>query len=71
MHFQFGFEESFGFLSGRTYGTRTPVVAAMLAAEMAAVARDRGMTLYDWLQDLFRPFRACRGADTFDLAGIP
>ncbi len=56
MHFQFGFEESFGFLSGTDVRDKDAVVAAMLAAEMAAVARDRGMTLYDWLQDLFRRF---------------
>ena len=56
MHFQFGFEESFGYLSGTDVRDKDAVVAAMLAAEMAASARDRGMTLYDLLQDLFSRF---------------
>lgn len=56
MHFQFGFEESFGYLAGTDVRDKDAVVASMLAAEMAAVARDRGQTLYDLLQDLFRRF---------------
>ena len=56
MHFQFGFEESFGFLSGTDVRDKDAVVASMLAAEMAASARDRGMTLFDLLQDLFHRF---------------
>ncbi len=56
MHFQFGFEESFGYLAGTDVRDKDAVVASMLAAEMAASARDRGMTLSDLLQDLFRRF---------------
>jgi len=56
MHFQFGFEESFGYLAGRDVRDKDAVVTSMLIAEMAAVARDQGQTLYDRLQDLFRRF---------------
>ncbi len=56
MHFQFGFEESFGYLAGTHVRDKDAVVSSMLAAEMAAFARQRGKTLYDLLQDLFRRF---------------
>ena len=56
MHFQFGFEESFGYLAGRDVRDKDAVVTSMLIAEMAAVARDQGLTLYDRLQDLYRRF---------------
>jgi phosphoglucomutase len=55
-HFQFGFEESFGFLAGTQVRDKDAVVTSMLIAEMAAVARERGLTLFDLLQDLFRRF---------------
>lgn len=56
MHFQFGFEESFGYLAGRDVRDKDAVVTTMLIAEMAAVARDQGLTLYDRLQDLYKRF---------------
>ncbi len=56
MHFQFGFEESFGYLAGTDVRDKDAVVTSMLIAEMAAVARDQGLTLYDRLQDLFKRF---------------
>ena len=55
-HFQFGFEESFGFLAGRDVRDKDAVVTSMLIAEMAAAAADRGQTLYDALQDLYKRF---------------
>ncbi len=55
-HFQFGFEESFGFLAGRDVRDKDAVVTSMLIAEMAASARDRGQTLYDALMDLYKRF---------------
>ena len=54
--FLFGFEESFGFLSGTDVRDKDAVVTSMLIAEMAATARERGQTLYDCLQDLYRRF---------------
>ncbi|HBP37974.1 MAG TPA: phosphoglucomutase [Clostridiales bacterium] len=56
MHFQFGFEESFGYLAGRNVRDKDAVVTSMLIAEMAAGARDRSLTLYDLLQDLYQRF---------------
>lgn len=55
-HFQFGFEESYGYLSGRNVRDKDAVVAAMLIAGMAAQSMDRGQTLIDRLEDLFRRF---------------
>jgi phosphoglucomutase len=55
-HFQFGFEESFGYLAGLDVRDKDAVVTSMLIAEMAASARDRGQTLYDALMDLYRRF---------------
>jgi phosphoglucomutase len=56
MHFQFGFEESFGYLAGRDVRDKDAVVTSMLIAEMAAVARDQGQTLYDRLQSLYERY---------------
>ncbi len=56
MAFQFGFEESFGYLAGRDVRDKDAVVTSMLIAEMAASARDRGLTLDDLLQNLFSRF---------------
>ncbi|MDW7658874.1 MAG: phospho-sugar mutase [Bacillota bacterium] len=56
MHFLFGFEESYGYLAGTDVRDKDGVVTSMLIAEMAAVARDRGLTLADLLQDLYGRF---------------
>ena len=59
MHFQFGFEESFGYLAGRDVRDKDAVVTSMLIAEMAAAARDRGLTLYDLLQEIYQRYGFC------------
>ncbi len=56
MSFLFGFEESFGYLAGRDVRDKDAVVTSMLIAEMAAVARERGLTLADLLEELFQRF---------------
>lgn len=56
MHFQFGFEESFGYLAGRDVRDKDAVVTSMLIAEMAAAASDMGQTLYDRLQALYERY---------------
>lgn len=56
MHFQFGFEESYGYLAGTDVRDKDAVVAVMLIAEMAAVARSESKTLYDLLQELFKKY---------------
>ncbi|MHB1453716.1 MAG: phospho-sugar mutase [Saccharofermentanales bacterium] len=53
MNFEFGFEESFGYLAGKDVRDKDAVVAVMLVGEMAAAARSRSMTLYDLLQELY------------------
>ena len=55
-HFQFGFEESYGYLSGTSVRDKDAVVAAMLVCGMAAQSKDRGETLYDRLQGLFAKY---------------
>lgn len=56
MHYLFGFEESYGYLAGTEVRDKDAVVTSMLIAEMAAVAREKGLTLYDLLQDIYRRF---------------
>lgn len=51
--FLFGFEESYGYLKGTYARDKDAVVASLLIAEMAAAYRERGMTLYDALQELY------------------
>lgn len=49
-----GGEESFGYLAGDYVRDKDGVSACSLAAEAAAWAKDKmGMTLYEWLQDLY------------------
>ena len=49
-----GGEESFGYLAGDYVRDKDGVSACSLAAEAAAWCRDtKGMTLYEWLQDLY------------------
>lgn len=55
-HFQFGFEESIGYLAGTEVRDKDAVVASMLIAEMAASAACEGKTLYDRLQDLYKKY---------------
>jgi len=54
--FLFGYEESYGYLSGTFVREKDGVMATMQIAEMAAWYRRKGMTLYDALQDLYREF---------------
>ena len=52
-----GGEESFGYLGGSYVRDKDGVSACSLAAEAAAWCRDtKGMTLYEWLQDLYVKF---------------
>ena len=54
--FLFGFEESYGYLSGTYARDKDAVVASMLICEMAAWYKDRGMTLYDAMQALYKEY---------------
>lgn len=55
-HFQFGFEESYGYLSGVDVRDKDAVVAAMLIAGMLAQSRQRGQSLVDRLQNIYKRF---------------
>jgi len=52
----FGFEESYGCLAGTYARDKDAVVATMLVCEMAAYYKQRGMTLYDGLQELYAKY---------------
>ncbi|MBQ2897677.1 MAG: phospho-sugar mutase [Clostridia bacterium] len=54
--FVFGYEESYGYLSGSYARDKDAVVASMLIAEMAAFYADRNMTLYDGLVEIYEEF---------------
>ncbi len=50
--YQFGFEESYGYLAGTHARDKDAVVASMLICEMAAYYADRGRSLLDVLKQL-------------------
>lgn len=56
MHFQFAFEESYGYLAGTDVRDKDAVVAAMLLAEMAATARNEGLTIADYLDRFYTKY---------------
>ncbi|MBO4474730.1 MAG: phospho-sugar mutase [Clostridiales bacterium] len=55
-HFQFGFEESYGYLAGLDVRDKDAVVAAMLIAGMYAQSRERGQSLLDRLNSIYERF---------------
>ena len=54
--FIFGFEESYGYLSGTYARDKDAVVASMLIAEMALYYREKGLCLYDQLQNIYKKY---------------
>lgn len=52
----FGYEESFGYLSGTHARDKDAVVASMLFAEMACYYENKGMSLYQSLQKIFEEY---------------
>ena len=54
--FLFGFEESYGYLSGTYVRDKDAVVAAMLISEMAAYYKEQGKSLLDVLRELYEKF---------------
>ena len=67
----FGFEESYGYLAGTYARDKDAVVAAMLACELAAVYKDKGMTLYEGLQGLYEKYGYYKeGLESITLKGI-
>ena len=52
----FGFEESYGCLAGTYARDKDAVVASMLIAEMALYYREKGLSLYDQLQNIYKKY---------------
>ncbi|NLZ69894.1 MAG: phospho-sugar mutase [Clostridiaceae bacterium] len=68
--FLFGFEESFGYLSGTAVRDKDAVNAAMLFAELAAVCRQRNITLNQYLTNIYEKY--CYAAEltlSYSLSG--
>ncbi len=54
--FVLGFEESYGYLTGEYARDKDAVVASALICEMAAYYKEKGMTLYDALEELYKKY---------------
>lgn len=54
--FQFGYEESFGYLTGTFVREKDAVIASMLICEMAAYYKQKGLNLYQALIQLYESF---------------
>lgn len=54
--FLFGFEESFGYLSGDFVRDKDAVIAAMLICEMTLYYKSKNLSLYDALIDLYKKY---------------
>lgn len=55
-HYEFGFEESYGYMPGAYVRDKDAISTTMLIAEMAATYQSRGMTLYDGLMELYEKY---------------
>ena len=68
--FQFGFEESFGYLAGDFVRDKDAVIAVMLTVEMAAWYRQKNMTLYEALRGLYAEYGYyCEGVRSYACGG--
>ncbi|OON98598.1 MAG: phosphoglucomutase [Epulopiscium sp. Nele67-Bin004] len=66
----FGFEESYGCLAGTYARDKDAIVASMLACEMAAFYKTKGMTLYEGLVSLYEKYGYyMEGVQAFTLKG--
>lgn len=54
--FVIGMEESYGYLRGAHARDKDAVVASMLVCEMAAYYKMRGMSLYDFMQSIYKKY---------------
>lgn len=54
--FQFGYEESFGYMTGTFVRDKDAVIASMLICEMAAYYKKKGLNLYQALIQLYERF---------------
>ena len=69
--FIFGFEESYGYLSGSYVRDKDAVVASMLICEMAAYYRSIGSSLKERLEAIYAQYgRYLNKVDSFEFAGL-
>ncbi|MBE6689521.1 MAG: phospho-sugar mutase [Ruminococcaceae bacterium] len=69
--FVFGYEESYGFLSGTHARDKDAVCAAVLICEAAQVMKNQGKTLWHRLQELYEQYGYCLDKlESFTLKGI-
>lgn len=54
--YEFGFEESYGYMPGAYVRDKDAISTTMLIAEMAATYQSRAMTLYDGLLELYEKY---------------
>lgn len=54
--FEFGYEESFGYLVGKDVRDKDAVVSCLMIAEIAAVAAENGETLVDCVEKMYRKY---------------
>jgi len=65
-----GFEESYGYLVGTHARDKDGVVASMLIAEMAAYYKDKGMSLYEAMQNIYKKYGyTCEKTVSFTMPG--
>ena len=68
--FLFGYEESYGYLSGTHTRDKDAVVTSLLICEMAAKAKAEGKTLVDKIEEIYSVYGYYRDAlDSFTLKG--
>lgn len=68
--FLFGFEESYGYLSGTYVRDKDAVVASMLISEMAAYYKEKGKSLLEVLRELYEKFGYFKaGLESFAFEG--
>ncbi|MDQ2087645.1 phospho-sugar mutase [Herbivorax sp. ANBcel31] len=68
--FMFGFEESYGYLSGTFVRDKDAVLASMLIAEMAAYYKSRDMSLYEGFLEVLEKYgHSLEGIKYFTLKG--
>ncbi len=69
--FLFGYEESYGYLSGTHARDKDAVVAAMLFAEMVCYYQYKGTRLFDVLTEIFEKFGYfCESSTSFAFKGL-
>ena len=66
----FGFEESYGYLSGSYVRDKDAVDAAFLICEMFCYYKTRGISLLDKLEELYQRHGYCLNTKDFQTAGI-